>query len=343
MEPFTHAFTSLAISQTVRTRLPRFGVLMLAVAGVAPDIDDASYFFGPGAFFHLHRALFHSALGGAILAGALAYLFVEIDRRVPFTHPHKKRPAPLTFRTALLFCAMGIVAHIVLDLFSGVGVQLLWPFWTHWYGTDLMVNLDPWMLAILVIGLMLPMLIRLVNEEVGAKKKKEGISIAAIVTFVLMAGYIGARANLRSQAVEMLVDREYHGRGPDSAQAFPTLVSPFTWRGIVNTDDTFEEIDVPVLKKEAFAADRSRTFYKPENSQEMKIAQATANAQHFSLYARAPYATMEMHEADFRFEMRDLRFASDDTSPENLVLRVRIDGADHIRDELFHYSTTYVP
>ena len=39
MEPFTHAFTSLALARAGGRRLPRFGTAMLVVSGLAPDLD----------------------------------------------------------------------------------------------------------------------------------------------------------------------------------------------------------------------------------------------------------------------------------------------------------------
>ena len=69
MEPFTHAFTSIALSQTVRKRLPRFGMLMMVAGGVAPDIDSIGWLFSAQARFSgLHRVVFHSFSGAIVLS-----------------------------------------------------------------------------------------------------------------------------------------------------------------------------------------------------------------------------------------------------------------------------------
>jgi membrane-bound metal-dependent hydrolase YbcI (DUF457 family) len=344
LEPFTHAFTSLALSQTTRHRMPRWGALMIVAGGVAPDIDDIGFLFGPSAFFHLHRAALHSLLGGFVLACALAYVFVDADKKIPFTHPQKKKPAPITFSAALLFCGIGVIGHILLDLLSTVGVALFWPFYGRFYGTDLVVNLDFWMLAILVFGLLFPLLIRLVNEEIGSRKvKKEGIGVAAIATFVLLAAYLGARYELRAKALHLLLYRDYFGREADSAHAYPTFASPLLWRGVVTTDDTMEVINVPVLKGDEFESDRSLSFFKPPMSPDLKAAQATASAKLYMLYAGDPYAKAENREDDFRVELHDLRFAPDDTSPENIVMRVQFNSFLKERYEKFIYATVFTP
>ncbi|HKV48878.1 MAG TPA: metal-dependent hydrolase [Candidatus Acidoferrales bacterium] len=344
MEPFTHAFTSIALSQTARNRLPRFGMLMMVAGGVAPDIDSIGYAVSPGAFFRMHRVVLHSILGAIILSCVLAYLFVELDKKMPWDNPQKKRPPVVTYWTALIFCGVGVAGHIVLDLISTVGVALFWPFYNRFYGTDLVLNLDFWMLAILVLGLLLPLLIRVVNEEIGAgAKKRRGVSIAAIVTFALLGAYVGGRAGLRSRAVHLLLYRDYHGREADSAHAYPTLTSPFVWRGVVTTDDTMEVITVPILKPDDFENDRSLSFFKPPDTPDLKAAEATPSVKRYMLYAREPFAVTDRREDDYRVEIKDLRFPPDDPSPENINVRVQFNSLLKERYEKYIYASVFTP
>ena len=173
MEPFTHAFTSVALARAGRPRLPRFGTAMLVVSGLAPDLDYASYVGGPNAFLHLHRSALHSVAGVVLLSCAIAGVFCLFDRK---TSPKKNvatiSAVPLKFSAAFVVCLVGAAGHVFLDLASGVGVQLLWPFHTHWSAWDLVTDFDPWILILLVAGLLLPLLFQLVNEEVGERKKK---------------------------------------------------------------------------------------------------------------------------------------------------------------------------
>ena len=102
---------------------------------------------------------------------------------------------------------------MLLDLASGIGVQLLWPFHTHWSGIEIIGDLDLWILLLLVCGLLLPLLFGLVSEEVGARKKGPRGRVAALVTLGLIVAYFSWRADLHSRAVDLLLSREYHGRG----------------------------------------------------------------------------------------------------------------------------------
>ena len=78
MEPVTHALTSLALARVGQRRLPRFGTAMLVVAGVAPDLDYASYLGGAGSFLRYDRTVLHSLLSSFVLAIALAAGFTSL-------------------------------------------------------------------------------------------------------------------------------------------------------------------------------------------------------------------------------------------------------------------------
>lgn len=344
MEPFTHAFTSLALGKSGENRLPRFGIAMLLVAGVAPDLDYASYLAGPGAFFRLHRALFHSLAGGALLTCALAAAFYALDKKWPRSHvAQDKKYPPLGSFPALAVCAIGIGGHLLLDVSSGIGVQLLWPFRSHWYRWNLDGNLDPWLLLILIAGLLLPLLFRLVNEEVGDRRKGTGAARAAVVTLLLVVGYFGWRWHLHGEAVDLLMSREYHNRVAVSAEAFPDPSTPFDWRGVAVTDNTVEELDVSLAPSGDFDPDRSRTHFKPDDSAILEAGRKTSMAQHYLSYATIPVATVTQLEDGYRFEIHDLRFASEDADPANLFLRVDFDSHLAIRSQQILFASSPNP
>jgi membrane-bound metal-dependent hydrolase YbcI (DUF457 family) len=345
LEPFTHAFTSLALAHAGERRLPRFGASMMIVAGLAPDLDYASYFAGPGAFLRFHRTLLHSVAGAAVTACVVGAGFCLLDRMRPVKKPSGAAPArPLPFAAAFAICAVGSAGHVLLDLFSGAGVQLLWPFRARWFGWELVTNLDPWVLLILVAGLLLPLLFRLVNEEVGDRRKTRGSSRAAIVTLILIAAYFGVRADLRDRAIDLLLAREYHGRIPLSAGAFPTAWQPFDWRGVVVTDDTIEEVEVPLGAAGAeFDSNRSLTHYKPQDSPALETGQMTPEARRFLVYARFPFASVQRIEDDYRVEVHDLRFEQDDTSAANIFVRVDLSSDLRIRRAGFRFAASPNP
>jgi membrane-bound metal-dependent hydrolase YbcI (DUF457 family) len=340
VEPFTHAFSSLALARAGQRRLPRFGAAMLIVSGVLPDLDYASYFGGPAAFIQFHRTALHSIAGSAVMACAVAGAFWVLDRKMPPKKlPQRKTVVPLAFGAALATCAIGAVGHVILDVASGDGVQLLWPFRAHWSSWDLATDFDPWILFLLIAGLLLPLLFKLVSEEVGERKKGSGGSGAVIVLLLLVA-YLGMRARFHGEAIELLLSREYHGRIPLSAGAFPESSAPFQWRGVVVTDNTIEEVPVPLGPGEEFDPNVSVTHYKPEDSPALDIGEKTPAAAKFLAYASWPLASVHRREAGYRFEIHDLRFAPGDYEPASVFVRVDFDSNLQIKHEEFHFASS---
>ena len=163
--------------------------------------------------------------------------------------------------------------HVALDLLSGVGVNLLWPLRTHWYGVPLETNLDPWLLIILIAGILLPELFSVGRRRNRRAKKTPRGRVAAIVTLVLVAFCFGVRAELHAQTHALLMSREYHGRAPVDVQAYPESATPFTWRGVVATEETLEEIEIDVGPGDDFDPGRSETHFKPADSPALELGE----------------------------------------------------------------------
>src|ERR1700721_305836 len=206
---------------------------MLVVAGVAPDLDYASYLGGAGSFLLYDRTLLHSLPSSFVLAIALAaaFYFLALYRDKKTSGLEDSRFPKLTCGMAFLVCAIGIAAHLLLDVVSGVGVRLLWPIRVRWFAFDLLRELDIWILLFLVVGLLFPMLIGLVSEEIGERRKRTSGGGSAIAVLVLILAYVGARGALHSRAVDLLESHDYHGRVALVAGAFPESPSPPPGRG----------------------------------------------------------------------------------------------------------------
>lgn len=309
------------------------------VAGIAPDLDYASYFAGPAAFFAYHRTALHSIAGATITGCALAGVFCLLDKKLAVHTTATFKSSPLTFATGLAICAAGAIGHQLLDLASGEGIQLLWPFRVHWSRWNLAAGFDPWIIFLLVAGLLIPELFKLVGEEVGARRKGASGNRAAIATLLILMSYFGARAYLHSRALGILLSSEYHGREPVSAGAFPSSSNPFAWRGVVSTDNTLEELDLN-LSAADFNPDRSLTRYKPTDSPALEAGERAAATQRFLKYAQFPLASVARREDGYRFELRDASFPAGDDSPANMLVRVDLtSGAQIVREEIRYASS----
>jgi inner membrane protein len=340
VEPVTHALTSLALARAGRKQLPRFGTAMLVVAGIAPDLDYASYLGGASSFLRFDRTLLHSLPSSVALAAVIAGTFCWFIRRHEANQGEAEAGTRLQFGAAFAVCAIGIAGHLLFDVASGVGVRLLWPFRARWFALDLLTELDPWILILLGAGLLLPALFRLVGEEIGEKKNSAGGGLGAVVTLILVLAYVGALGFLHSRAVDLLETRDYHGRTPLAAGAFPEAASPLEWRGVVSTDNTIEEVEVSLKPGSEFDPEHSVTHYKPDESPALESGQHTATAQRFLSYARFPLASVVRAEQGYRFELRDERFADRDGSPANIRVLVEMRGDLQIMNEEFEFESS---
>ncbi|HEX2716023.1 MAG TPA: metal-dependent hydrolase, partial [Candidatus Acidoferrales bacterium] len=183
MEPVTHALVSLALGRAGLEKTTRWATPMLIVAGLAADVDWLSVAAGPHAFLRAHRTATHS-LGGAVAISLLiGGIFWWWGRR--------DSARPVRLLRALAVCGIGAAAHLLLDLTNSYGAQLLWPFHEKWYAWDLTDTVDPWVLILLLLGLLLPELFRLVTEEIGGRTKSRGSRRGAIIALILLAVYSG--------------------------------------------------------------------------------------------------------------------------------------------------------
>jgi membrane-bound metal-dependent hydrolase YbcI (DUF457 family) len=331
---------SFAMARTAPKRLPRFATSMLIVCGVAPDLDYVSFIAGPNAYMRIHRTAFHSVAGGALVACGVAAAFCALDRAMDLKPTPNDPSEPLIWRKAFAVCAVGILGHFLLDFFSGSGIQLFWPFYTHWSGLDLMANLDPWILAILIFGTLLPFLFKIINDEVGVRKKSNAGRDWAIGTLLLIALYTGWRAELRSTAIDLLLTHQFHRREPNFADAFPISNTPFTWFGVVRTDNTTETIEVPTSRDADFDSNRSLSYYDNDASAALDAAKKAAPAVRFTKYARFPFAEISDTTGGYHFEMRDLQYERDDISPSNIVLLMQLDESFNVTADAFFYSSS---
>jgi inner membrane protein len=275
---------------------------MLLVSGLAADLDWISYRAGPTSFLRWHRGASHSLLGAAAIAVVVAAGFSLWHRR----HAASLR-VPLL--PAIAVCAAGAGGHLLLDLTNDSGVALLWPFRPQRFAWDLAREVDPALLAILLAGLLVPSLLNLVSEEIGARRRARPGVRGAIIALSLAALYMGGRALEHQRADALLNSRTYRQEVPIRVGAFPT-VSPLRWRGIVETKTAMHQVDVSLLPGADFDPRAAQIQFKPENSEVLQHAAASQAARAFLAFARFPVAQVQASDDGFQVRIRDLRDSS---------------------------------
>lgn len=331
MEPVTHALTSLALGRAGLNKTTRWATPMLIVAGLAADVDWLSVAAGPHAFLRAHRTATHSLAGAVAILLVVGGVFWWLGRR--------DSSAPVRLPRALAVCGIGAAAHLLLDLTNSYGVELLWPFREKWYAWDLMDSIDPWVLCLLLLGLLLPGLFRLVLEEIGARPKARGRQRGAIAALVLLALYGGGRWVLHGRARELLRAHLYHGEIPLTTGAFPRGASPLVWSGVVETENTLDEIEVSLEPGSVFDPGRARTHFKPEASPALEAARKSPASVEFLQFARFPLASVEKTENGYRVELRDLRFSSPLPGQRGVTVAIELNRELLVTKEAFRFGS----
>lgn len=306
MDPLTHALASYTLKRAAFPRLSRPATIAMLIAGTIADIDILSKFAGPSAFLIFYRTYCHSLL---------AALFISLLVTLPFllrkSGPEEKQSPPLPIFLAALSAT---VLHLFLDLCQNTGVELFWPFSPRRFALDWLPHLDLWILAILLAGTLLPMLSRLVTEEIGAKSKGPRGKVGASVALATMILYIVLRFVLHGNAIAALESRTYRGESARKSAAFAESGSPFRWHGIVETERALHDVEIEVGPAASFDADAAITSYKPESSPALDAARDTTTARRFLQVARFPKATVEKTPAGFHITLRAFPYNRDASS-----------------------------
>jgi membrane-bound metal-dependent hydrolase YbcI (DUF457 family) len=324
MDPLTHGLASYSITRAAFPRASRATLIAAILAGMAADLDELSAYIGPGAFLEWHRAALHSVTGTvAIVVVFLAATWI-LNRRFA-----KADPVSTVFLALLATCSL----HVVMDLTQNERVQLLWPFRAQRYSADWVAHFDLWILLVLLAGALLPQLLALVTEEIGARSRGPRGHIGAIIGLAVVLVYAGGRFILHGNAVAMMEARTYRGELPHHVAAFAESDSPWRWRGLVETERAFHELELSLGGGSSFSPDAAVILYKPESSAPLEAAGRTDTVRRFLQSAKFPRATVEKTNAGYRVELRDLSQSQESQGGRSVIAEVETDARGKTLDD----------
>jgi inner membrane protein len=217
-------------------------------------------------------------------------------------------------RWGLLFayaCLAG-VGHILLDFTNNYGVRPFWPFSERWISWDIVFIVEPVMLVALTLGLVVPGLFSLIHEEIGAKRGGPPGRLGASFALVAVLIVWGVRDYEHRRAVAALEARTYRDADPIRASAFPYMVNPFRWYGVVETPAFFATMDVNSLAPEVDPGDAMRIQYKPEETPITLAAKGSYLGRVYLSWAQYPVTETVQMAGDrdaYVVQFRDLRYA----------------------------------
>jgi inner membrane protein len=323
LDPVTHFLTGGCLGRAGFNRKSALATVTMVLAAEAADIDVLWEFKGSIAALQHHRGITHSFVGVPFVAAAVLLLVYLCHRLRLRLRPPPPRPpdAPAQLRVRwgfLYFCAvLAALSHLLLDYTTAYGIRLFEPFNFRWYSWDLVYIIEPVMLLALVAGLVLPSLGNLINQEIGARSKGPRGRGGAIFALVCLVIIWGVRDNQHRRAVTAMNSFLYHGATPQRLAAYPYMINPFRWHGVVESADFFETVPVNSLLPDADAEAHGQLYYKPPEADASRAAKSSYLGRVYLDWAVFPFVEVQTFQGErssgYLAEFKDLRY----TYPES--------------------------
>jgi inner membrane protein len=309
LEPITHFLTGACMGRAGLNRKTALATLTLTLAAEAPDLDVLASFHGRAFGFAHHRGFTHSFLG-IVLDAAVVVGVVYLIWRVRKRKTNDPNP-PLRWGLLFFYAWLAGLSHILLDFTNNYGVRPFWPFSEKWYSWDIVFIWEPVMWVLLLLGLLIPPLFGLVDKEIGVRCHGPRGRLAASLALVGIVLMWGVRDFEHRRAVGALEARTYEGADPLRVSAYPTLVDPFRWYGVVETSNFFALAPVNSLSPEVDPEGQLEIRYKPEETPITLAAKKSYWGRVYLDWAQYPITeteALEPPQEGYIVHLEDLRY-----------------------------------
>jgi len=307
LEPITHFLTGACLGRAGLNRKTALATATMTLAAEAPDLDILANFKNPVFGFAHHRGFTHSFLGAFLVAGVVVGFMYLVWR----LRGRRVNQANLPPRWGLLFwfAYLAAISHILLDFTNNYGVRPFWPFSERWYSWDIVFIVEPILWLFLVAGLVLPSFFRLINEEIGLRRKGPQGRLAATLALIGVVALWGVRDYEHRRAVSALEARQYERADPLRASAYPYWVNPFRWHGVVETPGFFATMQVDSATPDVDPDGQMRIHYKPEETAASLAAKKSYLGRAYLDWAKYPLIeTEQAPDGGYVVRFMDLRF-----------------------------------
>jgi inner membrane protein len=342
LEPVTHFLTGACLGRAGFNRKTALATATMTLAAEAPDLDVLGRFRGPVFGFAHHRGFTHSFLGLLLVSAVVVGFMYGVWR----LRGRKTNDPNLPPRWGLLFglAYLAGLSHILLDFTNNYGVRPFWPFWEKWYEWDIVFIVEPVLLVVLTLGLIVPGLFGLIDQEIGRKQKAPRGRAAAIAALSAMVLLWGVRDFEHRRALKALEARTYEQAEPIRVGAFPTYLNPFLWHGVVETQSFFVLADVDSSVPEVDPGNILQRIDKPAETPATLAAKNSYLGRVYLDWAKFPLTETEpAPDGGYIVYFHDLRFTAQTGGRRPLSAGVLLDHKLNMRQEFMGVTAQPAP
>ena len=305
----THMLFGGAMARAGLNRRSTLATATLVISAEFPDCDVIWGAIGPVEGFTHHRGFTHTFLGAPLMAACVVGLMYAWHRIQRARGKNADLPAP-RWGTLYWLALLGSLSHILLDFTNNYGVRPFMPFNDHWYAWDIVFIFEPVIFLALLLPWVMPWLGGLIGGEIGSRREGRPGRASAIVALAIVCLTWSVRDYEHRRTLGLLDSRIYAGGVPKKIGAFPSMINPFQWDGVVETQSAFTMSTIDAWRDE-IEPGTEQTLHKPEESVLSLAAKHSRLGRAYLDWARFPYVEVNMNEplgTGATVQMMDLRY-----------------------------------
>jgi len=322
MDPVTHTLVGASLAESGLKSRTALGTATLLIAASLPDVDVLSYLWGNETALWFRRGITHGVLAIAILPPLLTGMMLLWDRAVRRRGGRKPAGRVVGWQILLLAYA-GVLSHPLLDSLNVYGMRWLMPFSGKWLYGDTLFIVDPWVWAVLIIGIVMARKRGAGSRERGAdgptepntgagsREQRPGRRNWSMITLSVVAAYVilMAVSNIAGRA---LVARSFAEEGVEVQRMMvaPVPLNPFVRRVVIQDPEVYRFGTLRWLARRRFTRE-SETVDRHAGDFVMFATLRKPPARKFLTWARFPYFEIEGPRNRFAVHIGDARYTFD--------------------------------
>ena len=289
MDSLTQIVLGIATAELVAgKKLQNKTFLYGAILGTIPDLDIVvGKFMSDVGGVAIHRGLSHSLLFFMFLSPVLGWLISKIEKE------------KISFISASLLAFWCLVTHVILDLFTSWGTQILWPL-DYRFALKTIFVIDP----LYTIPLLISLIFVWKNKDSLIRRKY------VIRGLVISSSYLLLTCLLKLFAVHQFETAlQNQNLAHQELIVKPTAFNCILWNANISTSKGYYLADYSLFDSQPIRF----TFYTKNRKLEEKLV----NSYDFQQLKKISEGWYLVTEQNNRLYFNDLRFGLLNDSPEN--------------------------